>query len=243
MLRAEVRASFEARRPAATPARQNHSSAPYPPWGADDDFRFATSFAPRQFERNSIVLGLASVLRKSKTVALSVAPAGAGLTSLAGAGLQNARTIGLYIALPDEAQTAELLAKWLGEKRLALPVVLPAEPAENREPRMVFREYTGPECLRKGAFGIPEPHGTPEIAPREIDLMLVPGVAFDRSGRRLGRGGGFYDRYLSQPEAAHIYKVGLCPPHALVDEVPTEPHDVRMDEIIVGEPSREIREL
>jgi 5-formyltetrahydrofolate cyclo-ligase len=117
---------------------------------------------------------------------------------------------------------------------------------------MFFREYTCPECLVEGAFGIREPaplpsrarHEAPEpvpnaaaegrnlIPPSEIDLALVPGVAFDAAGRRLGRGGGFYDRYLARPDAAHIYKVGLCPPGALVAEVPAEAHDIPMDRVV-----------
>jgi 5-formyltetrahydrofolate cyclo-ligase len=62
--------------------------------------------------------------------------------------------------------------------------------------------------------------------------MIVPGMAFDPAGRRLGRGGGFYDRYLARPDAAHIYKVGLCPPEALIEEVPAEAHDIVMNRVI-----------
>ncbi len=97
---------------------------------------------------------------------------------------------------------------------------------------MSFRKYTGEGCLVSGAFSIDEPHAGREIPASEIDLMLVPGVAFDKAGRRLGRGGGFYDRYLARPDAAHIYKVGLCPLGALVAEVPAEAHDVTMNKII-----------
>jgi 5-formyltetrahydrofolate cyclo-ligase len=136
-----------------------------------------------------------------------------------------AHTVALYHALPDEVSTAEMLARWRGVKRLALPVL-------TGEGTMVFREYTGEESLGAGAFGIAEPRVGREIPPSEIDLMLIPGVAFDAAGRRLGRGGGFYDRYLAQADAAHIYKVGLCRPRALVPKVPAEPHDIIMDKII-----------
>jgi 5-formyltetrahydrofolate cyclo-ligase len=147
-----------------------------------------------------------------------------------------AHTVALYHALPDEVPTAGMLRRWLGRKRLALPVI-------GGDGAMVFREYTGPECLVEGAFGIREPaplssrarHEVPTrdlIPPSEIDLMLVPGVAFDAAGGRLGRGGGFYDRYLAGPEAAGIYKVGLCPVGALVAEVPAEAHDVVMDRVV-----------
>ncbi len=65
--------------------------------------------------------------------------------------------------------------------------------------------------------------------------MLVPGLAFDNKGRRLGRGKGFYDRYLSHPAAAHIFKAGICPAGARVPAVPAEPHDVAMDVVITNE--------
>jgi 5-formyltetrahydrofolate cyclo-ligase len=157
----------------------------------------------------------------------------------------SARTVALYHALPGEAPTDEMLRRWLGVKRLALPVI-------SGKGEMFFREYTGPECLIEGAFGIREPappsyreaqlprssrarHEVPTrdlIPPSEIDLAIIPGIAFDAAGRRLGRGGGFYDRYLAHPGAAHIYKVGLCLPRALVAEVPAEAHDVAMNRVI-----------
>jgi 5-formyltetrahydrofolate cyclo-ligase len=142
---------------------------------------------------------------------------------------KTARTIALYHALPEEPPTDEMLYRWQGQKRLALPVI-------NRAGKMTFHEYTGPQSLTPGPYGIPAPRSTPEIPPGEIDLAIVPGVAFDPAGRRLGRGGGFYDRYLAQPQAAHIYKVGLCPSPALVPKVPAEPHDVTMDKIVTAQP-------
>ena len=63
-----------------------------------------------------------------------------------------------------------------------------------------------------------------------IDLVIVPGVAFDRDGNRLGRGKGYYDRLL--PRIPSAYKVGICFPFQIVEEVPAEPFDIRMDEII-----------
>jgi 5-formyltetrahydrofolate cyclo-ligase len=137
----------------------------------------------------------------------------------------SARTVALYSSLPDEVPTSGMLARWRGLKRLVLPVVL-------ADGEMIFREYTGAENLASGALGTLEPVLGATVPSSEIDLMIVPGVAFDRNGHRLGRGGGFYDRYLSHPAATHIYKVGLCPSGALVSKVPTEPHDVAMDVVI-----------
>ncbi len=134
------------------------------------------------------------------------------------------RTIALFCSLPGEPPTAELLRRWKGVWRLVLPVV------EGND--MYFREYTSEEDLASGAFGIREPQGGRTVPPEQIDIMLVPGTAFDREGNRKGRGRGYYDRYLGRPEAVHIYKIGFCTPEALVEHVPTKPHDVKMDKVI-----------
>lgn len=79
--------------------------------------------------------------------------------------------------------------------------------------------------LVPGAFGIREPQG--EVVPAEqLDLVLCPGLAFDRRGGRLGYGGGYYDRYLVK---VHAFLVGICFTDCIVDAVPTGPHDVLMN--------------
>ena len=90
-----------------------------------------------------------------------------------------------------------------------------------------------PSELRPAQWGIREPVGLPEnlIAPREVDIVLVPGVAFTRGGLRCGRGGGFYDRLLAAlPEG--VLKIGVCFSEQLVDDLPTEPHDRAVDLVI-----------
>ena len=90
--------------------------------------------------------------------------------------------------------------------------------------------------LRRGAYGIWEPIETcPRVEPETLDLILVPGTAFDICGHRLGQGGGYYDRYLNGTRAV---RVGVCHDFALLDAVPNETHDARMD--IVVTPSRMI---
>lgn len=92
--------------------------------------------------------------------------------------------------------------------------------------------------LRSGPYDVPEPVGTECVDPRQLDAVIVPGVAFDLSGRRLGFGKGYYDRFLPalRPEAV---KVGLVYDLQLVPEVPAGPNDVPVD-IIVTE-SRVVR--
>lgn len=137
-----------------------------------------------------------------------------------------AKVVAAYVALPDEVSTVALLRRWSGAKKLVLPAI--------EGGRMIFREYTGEADLDAGAFGIRQPRRGKIVGPEEIELMIVPGMAFDNEGWRLGRGKGFYDNYLSSPGAGCIHKVGVCLPHQFVDEVPHEPHDVTMDAVITA---------
>lgn len=126
----------------------------------------------------------------------------------------------MYHSLPDELFTHSFLKKWGGGKHFYLPRVngvnldiLPYE--ESR--------------LELGSFHIEEPKGDNTIDPSLIDLIVVPAVAYDRKGNRLGRGKGFYDRLLSTTKAT---KVGVAYDFQIMDSVPTEPHDVPMDMVI-----------
>ena len=96
---------------------------------------------------------------------------------------------------------------------------------------MRFFDYD-PATLQPGAFGIDEPGpDAAECLPERIDLVFVPGVAFTAQGERLGRGRGYYDRYLSQP-GMQAMKIGVCYAHQLVRTLPSELHDVVMDGVI-----------
>lgn len=136
---------------------------------------------------------------------------------------QRARVVLLYWSMADEVQTHAFVDKWYKNKVLLLPCV------DGDDLRL--RQYTGPECMVSGEqFGIGEPTGDEWTALDAVDLIAVPGVAFDRTGNRMGRGRGFYDRLLkSTPNAV---KVGLAYSFQLLDTIPTEPHDVRMNMVI-----------
>ena len=84
--------------------------------------------------------------------------------------------------------------------------------------------------LVPGTYGLMEPASESEIVPpAEIDLILVPGTAFDRRGGRIGQGGGYYDRLLEQTDAL---RAGVCHDFAVIECVPAEQHDAYMDYIL-----------
>ena len=84
--------------------------------------------------------------------------------------------------------------------------------------------------LEPGAYGLMEPAAGSEIVPpEEIALILAPGAAFDRQGRRIGQGGGYYDRFLAHTDAM---RVGVCHEFALLEAVPAEAHDAHMDFVL-----------
>jgi 5-formyltetrahydrofolate cyclo-ligase len=139
---------------------------------------------------------------------------------------QRARVVLLYWSMADEVQTHAFVERWYRDKVLLLPCV------DGDDLRL--RQYTGPQCMVAGEqFGIGEPTAdTPEWTDLgAVDLIVVPGVAFDRHCNRMGRGRGFYDRLLkSTPNAI---KFGVAYDFQLLDEIPVEPHDVKMDRVIV----------
>lgn len=138
-----------------------------------------------------------------------------------------ARTVLLYHPLADEVDVRPLLQAALDDgKQVLLPVVVGDD--------LLLRSYAGPNQMAVGAFGILEPTGD-VFAPAgydRIDLVVVPGMAFDSDGHRLGRGRGYYDRLL--PRIRHARRVGVCFPFQLVEQVPSEVHDVVMDQVICG---------
>ena len=134
-----------------------------------------------------------------------------------------ARVVLLYWSMADEVQTHDFVNRWYKDKVLLLPCVDGDD--------LVLRQYTGPECLVAGEqFGIGEPTGPIWTDLDAIQIIIVPGVAFDRSGNRMGRGRGFYDRMLKSTVGA--LKIGIAYDFQMLDEIPVEPHDVKMDRII-----------
>ena len=137
---------------------------------------------------------------------------------------EGVRCVAAFCALADEPMTERWLAEWA---RQGLRMVVPRVEGDE----MQFYDWS-PQTQAAGAFGIDEP--TPEAvrcAPSEIDLMVVPGVAFTPCGGRLGRGRGYYDRYLSQ-EGFRAFCVGVCFACQQRGDIPAEAHDKRVDAVI-----------
>lgn len=141
----------------------------------------------------------------------------------------SARTLMAYWPLPDEPDVLILCRRWLQSGRpLAAPRVDWASRAIT--PAWTASLDTGWETTRAG---VRQPDSEAPHAPlADIDILLVPGLAFDADGRRLGRGAGFYDRLLGGCSAPKPLLVALAFEEQIVDRVPTEPHDATMDAVV-----------
>src|SRR6266545_7228159 len=140
----------------------------------------------------------------------------------------HAHTVLLTLAFRSEWDTLPLVRTALAAGKI---VVLPRVDQASR--MLALHALSDPVAdIVPGYRGIPEPRAdAPAIAAERVDWVLVPGVAFDRDGRRLGYGGGFYDRLLPLL-AGHSPRIAACYALQIVDAVPSGPHDARMDVII-----------
>lgn len=126
----------------------------------------------------------------------------------------------MYHSLPDELSTLDFISKWSGRKHFFLPRV--------NGVNLDILPYDR-STLKLGAFQIEEPQGDEVCSIDTIEMIVVPGVAYDRSGNRVGRGKGYYDRLLKDAKAA---KIGVGYDFQVFDQIETEPHDVRVDIVI-----------
>lgn len=138
----------------------------------------------------------------------------------------DARTVALFDAMPVEPHV-ELLWQ-MAPRRFLYPRVhgdhlvlheVPALDALHAPPGARYRE--------------PHPDRYTAVDPSEVDVILVPGLAFTRDGFRLGRGGGYYDRLLASLPAQTV-KIGVCFEVQIVPALPLEPHDMRLDAVVSG---------
>lgn len=133
---------------------------------------------------------------------------------------RRAKTVMLYASLPDEVQTLSFIEEWKRIKRIVLPTVVGDD--------IVPVEMTADGGMREGDFHILEPVSKPYEG--HFDLIVVPGMAFDAEGNRLGRGKGYYDRFLAKhPD---VPTIGICYGFQMVEKIPSEPHDRLVSEVI-----------
>ena len=138
---------------------------------------------------------------------------------------REAKIIMAYASTPEELQLNELFAACFADKKiLAIPFIF-------GKGIMKAVEVPNFEALELGEFNIPTvKHNQNFIAPEKIDCVIVPGAAFDLSGGRLGLGGGYYDRFL--PLAVNAKKIALACDFQLVDSLPLEAHDFKIDAVL-----------
>lgn len=164
--------------------------------------------------------------------------------------IKDADTVMLYCSLPDEVYTMDMIHRLHEEgKEIVLPKVI-------SDCEMELREYDGDADLEVGSFGIMEPCGKLFTDYEDIDVAVIPGMAFDKNGNRLGRGKGYYDRFLNAAGKRGVNekcesgkcrngkcgngkgntnKIGICFPFQFVDAVPADKHDNRMDMVVCGQ--------
>lgn len=136
----------------------------------------------------------------------------------------NAKTVMLYVSAFNEPSTIEIIKDAIEYgKRVVLPV------SDTAAETIVLSYLDSLDDLAKGAYGISEPKVIKPADLADIDFILVPGLAFDRRGNRMGFGKGYYDKLLCKTGAE---KTALCYEFQLFDEIPVGEHDVPMNTII-----------
>jgi 5-formyltetrahydrofolate cyclo-ligase len=140
--------------------------------------------------------------------------------------LKRAGTVLFYVSIGGEVRTEEAISETL---RMGKKVLVPFANANDRT--LKISEIHDLDELSPGAFGIPEPKHPKEFPLNEIDLVVIPGIAFDRSGNRVGYGMGFYDRFLNNLKK-NVPLVAVAYDFQIVDSVPRDANDIRVHKIV-----------
>ena len=135
---------------------------------------------------------------------------------------KKSKTVMFFVSFNSEVHTHEMIKEALKSKTIIVPKVVNHE----IEPSLII-DF---DNLIAGKFGILEPIEATKIAYKNIDLVLVPGIAFDKDGHRIGYGFGYYDKFLKKVPKA--IKIGLAFDFQVVDKIPRETHDFPVDMIV-----------
>jgi len=147
---------------------------------------------------------------------------------------KNAKTIMLYMPLGNEVSVTEIMkAAFRDGKSLVFPTTC------KKNGRITPRYVKEDTIFQKGAFGVGEPYRAKAAKASQIDVALIPGIAFDKTGARVGFGAGCYDRFL---EKLSVLKVGVCYDFQLCGKIAIAPHDIRMDFLLTEKGLIKIKE-
>ena len=145
---------------------------------------------------------------------------------------KKSKTIMFFVSFNSEVDTHSMIKKSFQNKTVVVPKVVQHE----IQPSVII-DFDN--LMPSGKFEILEPIEVMKIANKNIDLVLVPGIAFDKKGHRIGYGFGYYDKFLKKVPKA--IKIGLCFDFQVADEIPHEEHDVPVDFIVTEERVLECR--
>ena len=137
-----------------------------------------------------------------------------------------AKTVFCYVSAHGEVDTLGLIEELLSEKTVVVPYCV------DTFGNMICCEIHSLSDLTEGKFGIPEPKNPLPFPKEKIDFVIVPGVAFDKNGYRLGYGKGYYDRFLKDISP---YKLGVCRKEFYLDTLPHDKHDIKMNDVYIKE--------
>jgi 5-formyltetrahydrofolate cyclo-ligase len=142
---------------------------------------------------------------------------------------QDSKVVMAYVSLPTEVDTRQLIKETLENgKRLVVPCI------DAVRQTIIASELSSIDDLVEGSFGIHQPKDGPAkaISLEEIELIVVPGIAFDKKNMRLGRGKGYYDKFLANKGVSSSKIIGLAFKCQVVDSLPSDPHDVPVSRVI-----------
>lgn len=143
------------------------------------------------------------------------------------ASIHFADTLLSYLPQENEMSLLPIMQDWIDESRT---VSVPLTNWENKTMRAGLITSLEDDTLVETRYGIKEPKYRHVIPTEYIDVVLVPGIGFDRTGARLGKGGGYYDRYLGQARPPIVF--GIAFDEQIVDSIPVDPHDQFMAAIV-----------
>ena len=143
---------------------------------------------------------------------------------------KRAHHIMIYVPIAGEVDTRDFLSQaFCQDKNIYIPKI------NSTTKKMTPIQIKNPKSeLKRGTYGIMEPHGRhlKRLNPAKLDLVIVPGLGFDRSGGRLGRGVGYFDRFLKRAKKAKT--IGLAFREQIRKKIPMERHDVYLDRVMIG---------